>query len=332
MSPRTLADRWLRADLARAPRSSWRGRDSCGGDVRRPRSARSDGLRTHARGRLRRVLRHRLAPGSAYPTGPAARPPTSRMSCSIGRSPGVAGWRAPPLRLPAVRRRALPPAVEATRPPGRSPPGWPSRWGCTRAHGALAIRASGGWTKPERLTGLPARPLVRTVRDGMLAGRATFGARLPGGRRRDWPCGGLWPSWAGSRFRRSCTSRRWPCSILPLWWSAADGAMAEALRSGPGCSGWPRLRSPARAGCLDFGRLMAGYGRNGGSVGDGFRTIKYVDLRAFFRLLGIDRAVCDRARLAVGCPRRWGWSPPGPGPTGPGSDLTWSAASASRRS
>jgi hypothetical protein len=56
------------------------------------------------------------------------------------------------------------------------------------------------------------------------------------------------------------------------------------------------------SGCLDFVGLMAGYGRSGGSVGQGFKTIKYVDLTAFWRLLGVRPSFCRPFALVVGLP------------------------------
>jgi hypothetical protein len=44
-------------------------------------------------------------------------------------------------------------------------------------------------------------------------------------------------------------------------------------------------------GCRDFLGLMVGYGKSGGSVGQGFKTIKYVDFTAFLSLLGVKRGV-----------------------------------------
>ncbi len=52
--------------------------------------------------------------------------------------------------------------------------------------------------------------------------------------------------------------------------------------------------------CRDFVELMLGYGQSGGSVGQGFKTIKYVDLTAFFRLAGMSRSVARPLGFAVG--------------------------------
>ena len=53
-------------------------------------------------------------------------------------------------------------------------------------------------------------------------------------------------------------------------------------------------------GCLDFLGLMVGYGRLGGSVGQGFKTMKYVDLTAFLRLLGVGREGARPLAIALG--------------------------------
>jgi len=55
-------------------------------------------------------------------------------------------------------------------------------------------------------------------------------------------------------------------------------------------------------GCRDFFGLMVGYGRLGGSVGQGFKTMKYVDLTAFLRLLGVGRGVARPLAIALALP------------------------------
>jgi hypothetical protein len=55
-------------------------------------------------------------------------------------------------------------------------------------------------------------------------------------------------------------------------------------------------------GCLDFFGLLVGYGRVGGSVGQGFKTIKYIDLTAFLRLLGVVPTFARPLAIALGLP------------------------------
>ena len=56
------------------------------------------------------------------------------------------------------------------------------------------------------------------------------------------------------------------------------------------------------SGCFDFLGLLVGYGRVGGSVGQGFKTIKYVDLTAFLRLLGVAPATARPMAIVLGLP------------------------------
>ena len=86
------------------------------------------------------------------------------------------------------------------------------------------------------------------------------------------------------------------------------------------------LAVAGEAGCGDFVRLMLGYGRNGGSLGAGFKAIKYLDLRAFLGLLGIDRGVSTLLAGLLTLPAMtalavaWRKSD-----RGPRSDLAWAA-------
>jgi alpha-1,2-mannosyltransferase len=56
------------------------------------------------------------------------------------------------------------------------------------------------------------------------------------------------------------------------------------------------------SGCLDYINLLLSYGRMGGSVGQGFKTIKFVDLTAFLRLLGVTPGLCRPMAFGLGLP------------------------------
>lgn len=82
--------------------------------------------------------------------------------------------------------------------------------------------------------------------------------------------------------------RRW--SVL----SGFAGGAAILAASSLAVAGWE--------GCLDFIDLMRGYSSRGGSGAAGFRTIKYVDLKAFFQLLGLTTTAARLVALVVAIP------------------------------
>jgi hypothetical protein len=118
-----------------------------------------------------------------------------------------------------------------------------------------------------------------------------------------------------------------PLLLIPLLVVGRRWRMILGFAVGGVVLGLISLGIVGEAGCLEFGRLMAGYGRHGGSVGEGFKTIKYVDLRAFLGLLGLDRWVSTYLAILLGLPAMSGlvvaWARPD---RGSDSDLAWSAA------
>ncbi len=118
-----------------------------------------------------------------------------------------------------------------------------------------------------------------------------------------------------------------PLLIVPLLlvgrrWRILGGFVVGAV-----VLGLISLGVEGESACRDFVRLMAGYGREGASASDGFKTIKYVDLRAFLGLLGFSPGVASPLALLLGLPAAAGlalaWSRAAEGPK---ADLAWSAA------
>ncbi len=118
-----------------------------------------------------------------------------------------------------------------------------------------------------------------------------------------------------------------PLLIVPLllvgrrWWMIGGFAVGAVVL------GLVSLGVEGEAVCLDFARLMAGYGKEGASAAEGFKTIKYVDLRSFLGLLGFSRGVASPLSLLLGLPAVAGlalawWRDD----RGPRSDFAWSAA------
>ena len=79
------------------------------------------------------------------------------------------------------------------------------------------------------------------------------------------------------------------------------------------------------SGCLDSLGLMIGYGRLGGSVGQGFKTIKYIDLTAMLTLLGFSRSIARLLAIGVGLPALLALMGSWARDRGRVGDLTWSA-------
>ena len=118
--------------------------------------------------------------------------------------------------------------------------------------------------------------------------------------------------------------------IAPMIVVGRQWRMVGGFLVGLGALGLASMAVAGREGCLDFAGLMAGYGRHGGSVGAGFKTFKYVDLRAFLRLLGVGGPAVSPMAMALGLPLAIGlvvawWR--SRGDRGPKGDLAWSAAS-----
>jgi hypothetical protein len=88
-----------------------------------------------------------------------------------------------------------------------------------------------------------------------------------------------------------------PFLIVSRQWRVCAGFTAGAVAFAA-LSWW--VVGSAR--CEQFARLMTAYGHQGGSVGAGFRTVKYVDLGAFLSLLGIAPGLVGPLAITLALP------------------------------
>ena len=192
---------------------------------------------------------------------------------------------------------------------------------------ALMLRGSGSFSGPETLTAwlvaLSFEPFAmecwlggQLSALGCLAVATGLACRRAG---RPWLSG---VALAGLLYKPTLLVLVLPLLVAGRRWRTLGGfAVGAALLA------TASLLASGVPGCLDFVGLMAGYGRQGGSLGDGFRTMKYVDLGAFFRLIGIGPAAAITLAAVLGAPALFGLISIGArSDRGGGANLAWSAA------
>ena len=110
--------------------------------------------------------------------------------------------------------------------------------------------------------------------------------------------------------------------IVPLLLVGRRWRELAGFATGSATLGLLSLVVAGPSACLDFAGLMTSYGRGGGSGSEGFKLIKYVDAGAFFRLLGLPAALAIPVALPTLGWLAVNWSRPDRGPR---SDLGWAA-------